>query len=337
MPAHHDDVRRTLEYGQSHDMARSALPWTLGAIAFGLFILAMRDGGSSDGKDTLLAGIVIAGALVFLGVLTYRRAQPSVPQLALSEQGIVFRQVSEKLIPWDEIRAVTRDTVSGSKDFFSTKVVRLEVSPQFYERYVQGHWLESVTGSGGDPSAIYLAYYLDVPHDELVAAVQRRWLAFSSHAEGTSRAEGMIDCVAPTTASHDDASPLSGFSTFAMPRRSRVIERASSFEGVQALAGLVHGASWGQLLANTLAIAAIVTIATNLLGYWATEAQLKGRAEAAKWKAWHAERDREQREFDEQQERNREKFDRMYKCMDETFKRRDLGISGEPECAKNSD
>lgn len=337
MPAHHDDVRRTLEYGQSHDMARSALPWTLGAIAFGLFILAMRDGGSSDGKDTLLAGIVIAGALVFLGVLTYRRAQPSVPHLVLSEQGIVFRQVSEKLIPWGEIRAVTRDTVSGSKDFFSTTVVRLEVSERFYDSYVQGNWLESVTGSGGDPSAIYLAYYLNVPHDELFAAVGRRWHAFSSHAEGARPAEALIDSVAPTTASHGDASPLAGSATIATPRRSRVMERASSFEGVQALAGLVHGASWGQLFANAVAVAAIVALATNLLGYWATDAQLKSRAEAAKWKAWHAERDREQREFDEQQERTREKFDRMYKCMDETFKRRDLGISGEPECAKNRD
>lgn len=336
MPAHHDDVKRTLEYGQSHDMARKALPWTLGAVALGLFLMS-EPTGETDAKGKLLGGIVIALALGFLAVLIYRRAQPSIPSLVLSEQGILFRPISDKLIPWDEIRAVTRDKVSGSKDFFSTKVVRLDVSPAFYERYTQAKWFDSTIGNSGDPSAIYLAYHLDVPHDELLAAVTKRWHAFSHRAQGATRAASLIDPPKTRAASAYEDRPLGGSAAGAPSRRSRVMERASSFEGLRAFGGLFGGGGIGQALMNLAALSIILALLTNIFGYWATEAQLKGRAEAAKWKAWHAERDREQREFDAQQQRTREKFDRMFACMDETFRRRDLGISGDPECAKDKD
>lgn len=335
MRTHDTDVKSTLEYGQTHDMARKAVPWTLGAIAIGLFILSEPTGSSSQTKDILLGVIVILGALVFLAILIHRRTQPSVPNLVVSEQGIIYRIVSDQVIPWGEIGNVTPAQVSASRDFFSTKVVRLEVSPAFYERYTQGKWLDSTTGEGGNPSAIYLAYALDVPHEELLAAVSRRWRAFSLRAKDVAPVDAYTRSTAKSDAA-DDNRPLAGSRATASSRRS-VMERASSFEGLHALVALFGGGSFGRALINLAALGLILALLTNILGYWATDTQLKRRAESAKWKAWQAERDREQREFDENQKRIKEKFDRMFACMDETFRRHDLGIGGDPKCAKEKD
>lgn len=328
------DPKRTLEYGHSHDMARSALPWTLGAIALGLFMIFSVDGGSSsrDAKNALLGGIVIAGALLFLGVLVYRRAQPSVPSLVISEQGILFRLVSEKVIPWDEVRDVRRDKVRAGRDFLSTKVVRIALSPAFYERYTEGRWHESVTGeSGSRDSAIFLAYYLNVPHEELYVAVRKRWLAFSHRAVGA--AAEAIDALADSARTHHTR-PLAGSGAGVTPRRNSVMQRASSFEGLAALGGLVRGASFGQIAGSVTALAIIAALLSNILGLWATEAQVKGRAEAAKWKAWQEQQDREQAAFDAEQKKTREKFDLMFRCMNETFDR-GPGATRSAECEKD--
>ncbi len=329
------DPKRTLEYGQSHRLAAKALPWTIGTIALGLFILAEPTGSTIKPKEQMLGSLVIAIALAFVVALIYRRARPSVPDVTLDEQGVTFRTLSEKVIPWDEIRAVKRDRVTGHKALFSTPVVRLEVSPQFYERIVQSRWLDRTVGESGDPSAIFLAFYSDPPHDELFTATALRWRAFSHHAEGAAAAgEPLPDVAALARASAYDDRPLAGSTASATPRRGRVMERASSFEGVRALGGLFTGGGIATTIGNVIALALVAALLTNVLGYWATDAQVKGRAEAAKWKAWHDERDREQAAFDAEQKKTREKFDRMFKCMNETFDRRDRGIPGDPPCAK---
>lgn len=329
------DPRRTLEYGQSHDAAQRALPWTLGAVALGLFILSAPDG-TPEPKDTALGLLIIAGALVFLGVLVWRRAQPSVAGLVVSEQGILFRHASERTIPWSEIRAVAPDKVSGSKDVFATRVVRLDVSPQFYERFAGGRWLERVVAESGDPSAIYLAYHLDAPHDELYAAVMARWRAFNHHAADAGAADAAHSAAAraasPDRGGYDEP-PLAGSAPTAAPRRSRVIERASGLQGLKALGGLFGGGGIVRAIVNFAALGLIAVLLANVLGYWSTAAQLEGRAEAAKWKTWHEERDREQAAFDEQTKRTREKFDRMFRCMNETFDR-GPGAVRSPECEK---
>lgn len=327
------DPKRTLEYGHSHEMARQFLPWSLGVIALGLFLLMSLNGEDLDGKAKLLGGVCIATGIAFLGVIIYRSTQPSVPGLVVSEQGILFRIVSEKVIPWDEMRDVARDHVRASRDFFSTKAVRLDVSPAFYERYTNGRWYESVTGQSGDPSAIFLAYYLDVPHEELYLAVRKRWLAFSHHAEGA--AGEAIDAIEASASSYDSR-PLAGSGAGVTPRRASVMQRASSFEGLAALGGLVRGASFGQIAGSVTALAIIAALLSNILGLWATEAQVKGRAEAARWKAWQEQQDREQAAFDAEQKKTREKFDLMFRCMNETFDR-GPGATRSAECEKEKD
>lgn len=330
------DTKHTLEYGHTHDIARQFLPWSLGAIALGLFLMVPLDGAATDGKGTLLGGMAIAIGVAFLGGIVYRRAQPSVPNLVLSEQGILFRTVSEKVIPWNEIRDVRRDTVRASRDFFSTKAVRIALSPAFYERYTEGRWHDSVTGESGErESAIFLAYYLDLPHDELYAAVRKRWRAFSHHAVDAAITD---DDLADATAADAEAGrPLAGSAPAVKWRGGGVIQRGESFQSLRAIGGLVRDQSPGQLLGTVVALAAIVALVTNMMGFWSTASQDRGRAEGAKWKAWSDKREAEQREFDAAQKKTREKFDRMFACMDETFKRRDLGIGGDPECAKERD
>lgn len=328
------DPKRTLEYGQSHDMARKALPWTLGGVALGLFLMS-EPSGSADPKGRLIGTITVAIALAFLAALAYRRAQPSVPDVVLNEQGVIFRTISDKVIPWGEIRAVKRDSVTGPKALLPTRVVRLEVSQQFYERYVQGRWLDRTVGESGDPSAIFLAFYTRPPHDELYTAAQVRWRAFSHHAADATPADGLPDpaMLARAAAAADDDRPLAGSTASAAPRRGAV-ERASSFEGLRALGGLFGGGGIATTLGNVVALGLIAALLSNILGYWATDAQVKGRAEAAKWKEWRDNHDREQAAFDAEQKKTREKFDRMFKCMNETFDRRDRGIPGDPPCAK---
>lgn len=323
------DTRHTLEYAYTHDQARKFLTLALFGIALGLVLAMPMDGVMKDRELFASAGVIIL-ALGFLAAVVYRRTQPNIANLVISPEGIRFRPVSESIIPWQQILSVTRDKVSSSREIISTKVVRLELSPAYYEAYTRGKWLSSTTGRSGDPSAIFLAYGLDVPHDELFAAVHRRWLAFSPHAMRATPAE---DFIAPVAAIDNDR-PLAGSRATPTRRRGSVIERSSSFEGLKAFAALLGGGNFGRGLVNLFALTLIAVLLANLLGYWSTEAQVKGRAEAAKWKAWHEERDREQREFDAEQKRINDRFDRMYKCMDETFRRRDLGISGDPECAQ---
>lgn len=326
------DTRSTLEYGQSHDLARQFLPWSLGAIAVGLFLLMSLDGNDPDTEAKLLGGMAIAIGIAFLGVVIYRRTQPSVPGLVVSEQGILFRPISEKILPWDEIRDVTRDKVSAPRDFFSTKVVRLEVSPSFYERYTSGTWHESVTGESGDPSAIYLAYYLDVPHEELYLAVRKRWLAFSHHAAGALPELDLIYPAAVLPA--DDGRPLAGSATVGARRGGGVMQRATSFESLRALVALLHGSSPGQLLGTVAALAAIVAIVSNMMGVWSTPQQDRGRAEAAKWKNWQEKLDADMKKLDAEQKRIKDMWDREFKCMDEYWARHENGQRGDPECMK---
>ncbi len=328
------DTKHTLEYGHTHDMARQLLPGVLGAIALGLFLLMSIDGAATDSKGALLGGLAIALGIAFLGGIVYRRSLPSVPNLVVSEQGILFRTVSEKIIPWSEIRDVRRDTVRAVRDFFSTKAVRIALSPAFYERYTEGRWHESVTGESGEKeSAIFLAYYLDVPHDELYAAVRKRWREFSHHATGVAISDADVpDAVAVHA---EDARPLAGSVTSAAPRRPSVIQRGSSFESLQAIGGLVRESSPGQLLGSVVALAAIVALATNLMGFWSTARQDRGRAEAAKWKAWSDNFERERAATDADQRRIKEMWERQFKCMDEYWALHDMGRRGDPACMKD--
>ncbi|MFN3868916.1 MAG: hypothetical protein ACK4MF_07625 [Hyphomicrobiaceae bacterium] len=316
-----DDIRRTLEYGYSHDQAQKMMPFALGAVALGLVMLVPLDGAERS-KNVALGLLVVAAALVVVGVVVWRRLQPNEAYIVVSERGVLFKLVSDRIIPWDEIRAVDRDLVSAPRDFLATKVVRLTVSERFFENLKRGKIFYSTTARDGDPAHIYLAYDLKVPHDELYSAICRRWRAYSRHALGGGASEDE-----PAGWQIGDAAATTH------PRRIEASGRVRSFEGTRAFLRLLIGGGAGVVIANLAALAAIVALVTNLLGYWSTNAQIRGRQEAAEWKSWKEKHDERQRALDAEIERSRAKFDLMFKCMNEDFDR-SPGAYRSPECQR---
>ena len=295
------NVQRRLEYAQSHDLARKFLPVALFGILLGLFFLTPLDGRDLEGRIVLLGVLVILGALAFLGVVIHRRMQPSVPAVVVSPQGVLFRDVSETVVSWNDILEVREALISAARDYTSTRVVKLVLTPHAFEAVTGRKTYESVVASRAD-SAIFLAYHHSVPVDELLRALRLRWHAFSHHGKRALRDASAV--FAPEdAAAHASDGP-------AQPPAGDLIQRARSFEGLRAFGALVGAASPGQLMANGIAVAGILLLLTNHMGLWSTGAQERQRARAAEWRAIEERWSRERREVDEQLRRTRHNWDR---------------------------
>ena len=327
------DPRRTLEYGHSHDLARSFLPVTLVGVALGLFLMTPFDRAVADRSQALLGGAVVALALAFLGVVIYRRAQPNVPSIVLSPQGILFRDISASVIPWDEIREVGTAHVKASKELFSTKVTKIVVSQRYYDALSGGTWRASTIAQGGDPSEIYLSHFHTLPFEEFQDAVRHRWQAFSRHAQGHAPQEAHADSHAIRP--HDDR-PRAVAAPQPTARGGGVVQRAASFPGLRALSAIIAGSSPGQLVANAAAVAAILALLTNQIGLWSTPQQDRARTAAAKWRAELEKFNADRKATDDDQRRIREMWDRKYKCMNEYWALHERGIyTKDPACMKD--
>lgn len=320
------DVHRRVEYAQSHDLARKALPITLWGLAVGMLMLASFDGRTIQPKHYWAGMAIIAMAIAFLGVVVYRLKQPSVPRIVLTRDGVLFKEFSEKIIPWNEIIGIGVAKVSMPRDLTSTRVTKLVVSRSFYDRSARSDFLSGVTALEGDPSEIYLAYFQPPPFDEFQTAVRLRWQAFSRHAPQSSRADGSAFDPAPH-------SPASG-----VPRPPRgVVERASALASLSNVAVRLSQASPLQLLGNVTALAMIAALSTNMAGVWATQSQIDGRAEAEKWRKlreqWAAEekaRAAERKRFDDRMER-------AFRCMDIQREEARRGVTKrDPDCSPDA-
>lgn len=338
MKAEFTDVRRTLEYAQSHDLARQALPVTIFGVLLGLFLMTPLDSAVTERRNAVVGGIVIAISLVFLGMVIYRRSQPSVPRIVLSPQGIVFLDVSRKVIPWNEIREIGVARVSETRDLVSTKVIKLVVSQRFYQSLTGGIRLQSTVAAIGDPSEIYLAYNHDVPFEALQREVVCRWRAFSRHAGRPSEtredvaAETREDVAAEWPV---DLPPHQVSSAQSPSRGGGVIQRASSFEGTRAFGPLISTSSPGQFLAIVASLAGIAALLGNLAGLWSTDAQVRGRTKAAEWRQWQERHDANRKASDDDQRRTRDMWDRKFKCMDEYWALHERGgYKKDPECMR---
>ena len=316
------DVQTTLEYAQSHDLALKMLPIALAGAVIGLFLMTPLDGSDIEHRNGLSGGLLLAISLIFLAVIIRRRMQPSVPGIVLSPQGLLFRDISAKIIPWNEILDVGEDYVSAARDFRSTKVTRIIVSPRFYDVLTAGAVQESLVGVGGDPSHIYLSYYHALPFVEFQAAIRHRWHAFSRHATGTPPPVG-----APALA--ETPSP-------SLSRRAVAIQRAPAFEGLRAASALIRASSPGQLIVIAGLLAALGALITNQMGLWSTPGQERGRATAAEWRAWSEKYDAERSALDAEQARTRDFWDRKFECMDEYWALHENGTyTKDPSCMKD--
>lgn len=302
------DLDRTLEYSQSHDQLAKVLPLVLGGLLVCLFVLTPLDGASRGSRDTFFAMLIAAFILVCLAAIIYRRAQPSVPAIVLSPGGILFRDFSERIIPWDEIRKVGIDKVSGSRDFFSTRVTSLAIPPSLYQALCEGRFGNSVVARDGDPGLVFIGYFHSVPFEELHRAVLLRWHAFSRHASGWA----LPLHIAEDAARHRDAPP---------PATARgsgrgVIERVPRYELLSTMAALFKDGSLAGRLTSVAAVAGIVALLANHAGLWSTAGQEKARARAAEARAWRLQLEAEDKARQEERRRFDERMRRAFLCME---------------------
>jgi hypothetical protein len=311
------DVDRTLEYSQSHDQMARALPIVLIGLLLGLFVLTPLDGSSVRSRDIVFATIIVAFTLVCLGAMAYRRAQPSVSSIVLSREGILFRDFSERIIPWGEITNVRIDKVSGSRDLFSTRVTAIEIPRSLHVALAQGRWSDSVIAWEGDPSLVYISYFHSVPTEELHRAVLLRWHAFSRHARGLTLplhiaedAARYRDAPAPATARGYGRS---------------VVSRVPRYELLSTIAALFRGGSLAGRLTSLAAIAGVVALLANHAGLWSTAGQQRARVSAAEAKAWRLQMDAETKAREEERRRFDERMRRAFQCME-------WSARNDPEC-----
>lgn len=301
------DVDRTVEYAHSHDLARQALPFALLGVLFGLFVMTPLDAAASRPKDYLLGALVIAISIAFVCAIAYRRSQPNEANIVLSPQGILFRDISDGVIPWNEIQKVGSTRITRSRDVIGVKVTTLIVSERFLDTLAGDKWYDSAMAVRGNPSEIYVSYFQPPPFAEFQEAVRRRWHAFSVHAREL-----------PPLAAPAISAPRSETAAAGRTARgnSATVQRVSSFEGVRALGALLRGSNPLQLIVIVLALAGIGALVTNQMGVWSTGAQERSRAAAAEWRAWRKRLDDEQKERDEERRRFDERMNRAFRCMD---------------------
>lgn len=287
MPPDVADLHRPLEYGQSHALARSVLPGAVVGILLGLFLLTPLDSATLDRKSALLGGAALALSLAMVGVVIYRSSKPSVPSIVLSPAGVLFRDLSTTVIPWDEIEAIGTAHVRGRRELFSTKVTKLVVSQQFYQSLTGGVWQIGAVGRAGDPSEIYLSYFHSVPFDEFQHAVRVRWQAFSRHAASATRAR-------QSTGSATNGTPDA---VVAAGKEERTAPPVNSTPF--------------QLLVIVASLAGIVVLLANHAGLWSTTRQVKARSGAVEWRAWQDKYDADRKATDAEQRRIEELWKRQ--------------------------
>lgn len=180
MPDTDHEPRGTLNAGSSHALAgRMAWP-AAGFVLFGLAVLLVGEGSPWPG----LALIGIGGVL--LVVVAVRLSQPPVDAIALNVDGIVFRDVSTRVIPWSEIRSVRIGRVREISAPTTREVATIAVSRAFFATLsTKIVWPQEVVEIG-DPTLIHLAYHRhDVSARDLAARIE-------GHLAGPLRASGEV-------------------------------------------------------------------------------------------------------------------------------------------------
>lgn len=177
----HDDIHRALDYGHTHRTARELLLGAVAVFAVGAFLITTNQGWKYDAKGLLLGCALVAAAAVAVVIAMRARRQPSVASIVVSPDGVLFRDFSDKIIPWREIRDVDTAEVRMIEEHFATRVTKLVVSQGTFRSLRRRPTIDRRIAEDGEPSAIYLAYYHTLPFDEFHAAVLARWRAFGGH------------------------------------------------------------------------------------------------------------------------------------------------------------
>jgi hypothetical protein len=306
--ASHDlsDVDRTLEFAHTRAAAQQFFPYTFVGLLVGLFLMSPVGGVAGSARNPLLGAVIIALSLGMIALLAHRTRQPDIARIVLSRDGVLFRDLSERLIPWGAILEVDVTRVSKPGDLLSEEVTQLVVSKAFFRELKADRWLiPSVIARGGDASAIYISYFHTLPRETFHAAVLERWRAFGPQAEGVRQSDRFIS-TAP--------------SRHVVPGLAAATPRGNSQSGSAPLpaigdtfVALLKTASLRHRLVIGLACVGMAILFANHFGLWTTAGQIREREEAAKLEAWKRDIDASRKATEEERRRWQERMDRAFR------------------------
>lgn len=179
------DVQRTLQY-ESHVYTRKLIWMPILCLAVGLWVLLYGSVHDKMQWQPWLGLFLGAGWLIYA---FYRLAVPAPPMLVLSPDGLIWRNVSERLIRWHEIRDVTQSDhdvwVRGRRQRIEKATV-VWVSRRFYNQKIfvrsllkRGPFWGNAFVHKDDVSGMVIASgVVSLEPDPLHAEIVARWQAF---------------------------------------------------------------------------------------------------------------------------------------------------------------
>ncbi len=287
----HPDVESTLEFAHTRAAAQKFFPYTFVGLVLGAFLTAPVGSVSASDRNPILGAAIIAISLLMLVLVVHRTRQPNVARIVLSRDGILFRDLSERLIPWSEVLDVGVARVNKPGDLISEEVTELVVSQSFLRAMKAGRWLiPSVIARSGEPSAIYISYFHTLPREAFHAAVLERWRAFGPNADSVAPPTRPASRDAPR---HAVTAPLPavGDTFVALLTTARLRDR------------LVIG----------LSCVGMAILLANHFGLWTTAGQIRAREEAAKLEAWKRDIEASRKATEEERRRWQERMDRAFR------------------------
>jgi hypothetical protein len=179
------DVQRTLQY-ESHVYTRKLIWMPIVCLAVGLWVLLYGSVHDKMQWQPWLGLFLGAGWLIYA---FYRLAVPAPPMLVLSPEGLIWRNVSNRLIRWQDVRDVTQSDhdvwVRGRRQTIENVTI-VWVSRRFYNQKIfvrsllmRGPFWGNAFVHRDDATGIVVASGVvsaepDPLHEEIVA----RWQAF---------------------------------------------------------------------------------------------------------------------------------------------------------------
>lgn len=285
------DVEGTLEFAHTRASAQRFFPYPFIGLLVGLFLTTPVGSIAGSSRNPILGVAIIVLSLGMLVLVVHRTRQPNVARVVLSRDGILFHDLSERLIPWSEILEVGVTRVSKPGDLLSEEVTELVVSESFLREIKAGRWLiPSVIARSSDPCAIYISYFQPLPREAFHAAVLERWRAFGRNASGVAKPDRPPSRRVPTRL--PSAPPPAIGDTFV---------------------ALLKTASLRHRLVIGLACVGMAIVFANHAGLWTTAGQTREREEAARLEAWKREYDASRKVIDENQRRLKEQLDRAFR------------------------
>lgn len=156
-----------MAFGSSHALARQVLLVALFFILFGFAVLILAD--DAVGPGSAIAGFGIA----LSGICAYRIWRPADAAIVLLRDGLVVKDVSQRIIPWGQIQSVEIHNVKEFSMPTTKRVASIAVTRSFLTTLTPQTLWPSEVVSVGEPTLIHLGYYHpDVDADELADAIE---------------------------------------------------------------------------------------------------------------------------------------------------------------------